>query len=312
LICAARANVLFGNKQKMSYTPTAIDIDDFNADKPHHHHPVVASVSSWRYWIFGVLCFLLFFLFFFLFWGTWATTNSETQQAISRIKSQLTPSSKGFTTSGLYSVPAGFNQLSLCQMALYHGTTDSDGKNERLQMTDAREFTEQENYVIKTRFDMRFNVEPDQLDEKYFIVHYELASNYPFFSTIKLVESTLDIKTKNLIVKRELILCSNHPSSSERRCNRHTTLNDIIAMNNTRISPMDPVRRSDRKNASKTTKIEPANDMDMMDDDERHVQQLEEEISNLRLFHLNFYRESASTRDSYKEYLSLSVEPSQC
>jgi hypothetical protein len=309
----------------MSYEPTAIDIDDFNADKPHHHHhPVVASVSSWRYWIFGVLCFLLFFLFFFLFWGTWATTNNETQQAISRIKSQLSPSSsKGFTTSGLYSVSSAFNQLSLCHMALYHGTTDADGKNERLQMTDAREFTEQENYVVKTRFDMRFNVEPDQLgydvrklgispDEKYLIVHYELASNYPFFSTIKLVESTLDIKTKTLIVKRELILCSNHPSSSERRCNRHTTLNDIIAMNNTRISPMDPVRRSDRKNASKTTKVEPANDMDMMDDDERHVQQLEEEISNLRLFHLNFYRESSTSRDYYKEYLSLSVEPAQC
>lgn len=314
----------------MSYEPTAIDIDDFNADKSHHHHhnAVVATASSWRYWILGVFCFLLFFLFFFIFWGTaWNTTN-ETQQQINTIKSQLsTTTTKGFTAGGLYSVPsAAFNQLSLCHMALYHGETEAGG-GEKLQLTDTRELTDAENYVVKSRFDMRFNVEPDQLgydvrklgispDEKYMMVHYEMASNYPFFSTIKLVESTLDMQRKTLIIKREIVLCSNNPSSSERRCNRRTTLNDIIAMNNTRISPMDPLRKPNRKNTSKptetkTTTTTTTNDMDVMDDDERHVHQLEDEISNLRLFHIQFYRETPS-RDFYKEYLSLSIEPIQC
>lgn len=307
----------------MSYEPTAIDIDDFNADKPHkyHHNTVVASVSSWRYWILGVFCILFFFLFFFLFYGIAWNTNETTQQQINTIKSQLTSTTpKGFTASGLYS---SISQLSLCHMALYHGVTDAAG-GEKLQLTDTREMMEQENFIVKSRFDMRFNVEPDQLgydvrklgispDEKYMLVHYEMATNYPFFSTIKLVESTLDMEKKSLIVKREIILCSNNPSSSERRCNRRTTLNDIIAMNNTRISPMDPsVRRADRRNTSKPTQTKTAsNDMDVMDDDERHVHQLEEEISNLRLFHIQFYRETSS-RESYREYLSLNAEPIQC
>lgn len=307
----------------MSYTPTTIELEDFptveKGHTHHHHHHntyanTVSTIGAYKYFICAVFFFLFFGLFLFLVWGSSTTQTTEIQQYVHRLETQFL-SGKGFSTNGLYTVTNAFNQLLLCHMALYNAPS---GDTMKLVASDTTQFIENkeqiENFVIKTKFDIRFNMGPDQLgyditklgirpDEKYMTVHYEVATNYPYFSTIKLVESTLDLRRRTLVTKREIVLCSNHPSSTERRCNRQTSLNDVIVMNNTRISPMDMI-----KNATKTSgKISD----DLMDNDEKYAQKLEDEISNLRLFHVYFYRE-APAREFYKEYLTLGIEPVQC
>jgi hypothetical protein len=219
-------------------------------------------------------------------------------------------------------------------MALYHLNTT--GSEERLLLTDTSVpgLDSQKNFVIKMKFNMRFNLRPDELgydveklgiraDEKYLLLHYELATNYPHFSTIRLVESSLDLFSKTLQMRRIFTLCSNSPSATERRCNRLTTLSDNIVMNNTRISTMDQPQKYNT--TSSFTRDIPdkfsgsgsggggggsSKDLDQINNN-ANTQALEDEISNVRLFHVYFYRE-ASSRDLYGEYLALSIEPKVC
>jgi hypothetical protein len=94
-------------------------------------------------------------------------------------------------------------------------------------------------------------------------------------------------------------------------------------MNNTRISTMDQPQKYNT--TSSFTRDIPdkfsgsgsggggggsSKDLDQINNN-ANTQALEDEISNVRLFLVYFYRE-ASSRDLYGEYLALSIEPKVC
>jgi hypothetical protein len=189
------------------------------------------------------------------------------------------------------------------------------------------------NFLLDTRLEMRYNVEvaPDVLvknglspTQRYQTLHYEVASNYARFSSVKLLVSSEDLYRQAPRVRQEVVICSNRPDS-ERRCDLR---GDKLLMNNTLLFPMEgAVQVTDAPPSAETpTGVrqsqteEPQRGVDLVEQDKENLRGLEYALANNRQFHVLFYRETAASarttgRDDaadYSEYIALTVEPAMC
>jgi len=257
-------------------------------------------------------------------------------------------------TNGLYGMASIFTArkeytLSLCHRALYRlATADKREilvKSDTMQRVKAlvtKQTIQEKSHVVKTRLELHYNLElrdiaarlrewGNTMDlvkewglngrERYLLLDYEVASNYAKFSTIKFVVSTEDIYRRVPRLKREVLLCSNRPGST-RRCSSRATVDGLLLINNTLVLPMEqhspvPKNISSRTESETGTpgKEENAEEgINLHGTDKEALHTLENDIANLRLFHIIFYKESTGVGDSaeYEEYIALIVEPSTC
>ena len=190
-------------------------------------------------------------------------------------------------------------------------------------------------FVIKTYFNIKYNAIFDDnhfykklnLDpgEKYQLIHYELASNFNSFSTVKLIESEFDLTKKSLVLKKEFIVCSNNPQIEVKRCQLQN--DGMLLMNNTRLlymnNPMNNqydtsfVPLNENEEIGGNNQSQQAKDysgIDMTPGYKENLNFLKDDVSHLRLYHLLFYKSESNSRnsDSYTEAPILSVELNKC
>jgi hypothetical protein len=302
-----------------------------------------------------VVALILFFSLVFIYWGRFDRFGDRTDRRIGdldhRLSSRGRVGGESFAANGLYAMSSIFTAreeytLALCQLSLYR-TGTGPGKREILLPRDTaqqvralvnREAVPEKSFVIKTHFELHYNVNPSELvgvklkgmsrEERFLVLHYEVASNYAHFSTIKLVVSTEDIYRRIPRLKREVILCSDRPGSA-RRCSRRSTMDSFMMMNNSLLLSMEagtPISRNPKeKNSSVKSETAPAGDgednsaeegLNLLSTDKESLFALEQDIASIRLFHILFYKESVGEggreAEDYSEYIALTVEPSAC
>lgn len=317
---------------------------------PSHHYSHGYSKSAW---IFAgcVALFVVIVLITIGFWIWAGTTTTATSARLHALDSKLQQQHHSdFESEGLYSLGHTLHTraphvLQLCHLALY-AQEDATGGSKTLrrvtdQATAAAERRNDEYYVVKAQFAMQFNVRPeelgydtrrlglDQLDEHYQLVHYELASNYVDFSTVKLLETELDLHKHVLRTRREFVACSNNPALSVKRCN--TRLDDLFVLNNTRLVLMDaPVPQTPPPSAvgaatvPNKARVTPkateaptmqSDGVDLTPEAQESVKDLRRELTHLRLYYVQFYRALPAVSrddDTYREQLVLRVQPNKC
>lgn len=302
---------------------------------------------------FIALCFLLLLIIIVVVavlvpWNT--TTTQSTAQKVRTLEDRLAEQHRSdFDTEGLYSLSEAFNSrqlhtLALCHMALYQApaaggvplSVVGDASQHIGEKHGANQY-----FVIKAHFNMQFNadaaalgdlvrrVKLDAYGERYELVHYEMASNYLDFSTVKLVESELDTHKKTLKLKREFIACSNNPALSVKRCGN--LVDGLMVINNTRLMVMDnPLYDSPSKKAksnataakattlpgkpAKVAAVDDEQGVDLMSEAKESLLALKREITHLRMYHIMFYHAEKQARDSdtFQESLVLTIEPNKC
>lgn len=293
---------------------------------------------------FGIVCCILVVLgFLLLLWFVpYNYYYTDTNQHIYQVEQQMKSQSTQYSSQGLYSLGRAMSSkteydLCLSHMALYH-LVGSDPV--LMSKTDTSKFGENQamkNYVIRNQFNLRYNVEPDKLgydtkklgikkDERYMVLHYEIASSYTQFSAVRFVESTYDVIRKVVVPRRIVTICSNDPMGSTRKCS--LTHSDILIMNNTRIIYMDqPNIPTNNRNKTIVPKDDDdegeVNEEDIVEDTNQDVDNNEvidstnnliNDISHIRLYHVNFYKEDVphGVGGAYNEYVALSIEPTRC
>jgi hypothetical protein len=311
--------------------------------------PISSSERRWygsgtgRYWFAAVCCIVVFFvllllLFFLPYNYYWNDTNNHMYQIEQQMKSQSTP----YSSQGLYSLGRALStkteyDLCLSTNALYHLVVGSDPVV--MNKTDTSRYGESQStkhYIIRNQFNLRYNVAPDKLgydtkklgirkDEKYIVLHYEIASAYTQFSSVRFVESAYDVYKKMVLPRRIVTICSNDPMGSTRKCS--LTQGDIMIMNNTRIIYMDqpnlpPINGRNRTVVPNNVDTNDGED-DIVEDANEDVDNNEiidstnalmNDISHIRLYHVLFYKEYIANDSiaSYGEYVALSIQPTRC
>jgi len=322
---------------------------------------VVFMKTHQNKWIAVFICAgLILLLFIFLYWAWFDQAQTQNHHHMHQLDMRLDDREMGRNSfsvaqSSLYSLASVLGAsrrsytLALCHRASYDPVqrdrrevlVPSD-MNARAQALVQRQInTLPKNSLLDVRLEMRYNVEvaPDVLvknglspTQRYQTLHYELASNYAGFSSIKLLVSSEDIYRQVPRVRQEVLICSNRPDS-ERRCSRSVSDNKL-RMNNTLLFPMeqavqpqpeqqeDPSARPGRQQAQQTEEPEqPQRGIDLVDQDKENLRGLESNLANNRQFHILFYMEAstssrtaATSRDDndYNEYIALTVEPAMC
>lgn len=338
----------------MSRNPQYVEVEDDVMVEKHHHNHYGYSRSAW----FAVACFAIFLVVVILIavlWPYTVTTTQSNAMSIHSLNEKLAAQHRSdFETEGMYSLSRAFHThqphtLALCHMGLYR--TSSASASDLRVVQDAglhvgEKHGSERYYVVKAHFNIQFNVDALSLsgvtarklqqqlqvyDEHYQLVHYEMASSFTDFSTVRLIESELDVHKNQLKVKREFIACSNNPSLDVKRC--HNLVDGLMAMNNTRLVTMDnPTKEKKQKKdpvnetapatvkaktvSGKTTASELESDqgVDLTPEVKESLKQLKNEITHLRMYHIQFYHAEKGARDSdsFKETLILTVEPSKC
>lgn len=320
--------------------------------------PVSAAYPWGAYYVLGFLCFFIVLIilavFFFSYWGWGTTQNTMNIQSLNtRLAAQH---HSDFETEGLYSLAQTLQSrqpqtLALCHMGLYAATTASGVGLQPVRDTTTHLGEQQQHhsdvfyYVVKSRFALHFNVDAARADaygfdlsrlsraadERYQMIHYEIASSYTDFSTIKLVESELDLSKRSLRVKREFIACSNNPLLAVKRCGN--LIDGRLVMNNTRLEPMD-VAHKEKKNktgdanlstatttkqqtppATKATVVATEEGIDLTPEHQESLRALKSEISHVRLYHVVCYKsETPLNRDdeTFRETVLLRIELNKC
>ena len=334
----------------MSYTPievtpspTTPDSAQNQDEKPyshnhHQHHGKHYHKDSWyhRYgrdgtwgaWIciafFGIF-FLTTIILLIVYGVQWNQTNSHVDALVAKMANE----NSRLTNNGIYTVSnsAAHHKieydLSLCHVDMYQ-LSDNPEDPSLVPMNSSMGREEEETYFAQTHLSMRYNVEAEKLlidgfkgrgRGKYLVLNYEFLTNYPEFSTIRLVESTLDVYTKRVRPTKDIILCSNNPSRRREapRCSRLTTADDLMVLNNTDFYPMDSSTKINRESSLAPTTT--SRDSQEEEDDEGEEDEeilLEEDITDLRFYELYCYRETDDKDDDFIEYLSLVIKPSRC
>lgn len=222
-----------------------------------------------------------------------------------------------FNTHSLYSPNSASQRneyrINLCHSALYQSMRVRNGTSlvlTRAQTERLEQLGTLRPYVIQTRVNIRYNVEQQQASssaaavksnnagDRYVETRFELVTNYPVFSTIRLIESAVDIYRKTVRTTRTLTLCSDSPSSSVPGCRRYTRLDGLMLVNNTYSIPLDQPSSSSssspsRKNASGVATTTGSGDESdvQVSSDKAEINAMEEDIAHIRLYHLQFYNE---------------------
>jgi hypothetical protein len=333
-----------------------VDIDRDEKEHHHHHHggDHWSKKYSWAVWL-GVCA--IFFLFFFviIIFAVGTSNFNDTNQHIRQLDRQVSATQHKDPRNGLYSLASqealqkGYT-LSLCHQQLYRVTqvTPASTTNDRtplkqdwLKVYDKVEqvralashqsSTGEKSYAVEAQLQMRFNVEAQDVGynvdrrltrgQKYFVLSFLLRSTYGHFSSIKLVESQLDITKNQLRAKREpVVLCTNSGSGQDVRCNRftsHLLVEDTIILPMGSLMPGADIGQP--KQASATPRVQSNPDEREVEEelargirvpatDREALMRQEEELSNMRSYHLVFYKETSTG----EEYITLVVEPSVC
>ncbi len=336
---------------------------------------VVKQHGSKGWWLLA--CFVLFlFILIFFYIAAFDNTNwnngHHMHQLDLKLKelAQQSRQSQQYVTTGLYSMGAAFTGarrefvMSFCHQATYRPVlkdkqqvlvpADPAGRAAALAMRAPITALER-NYVLSTHLEMRYNVPVDEQtlralqlspSQHYQTLHYEVASDYAHFSTIRLVVTTEDIYRAHPRLVQDVLICSNRPGSA-RRCSQRVSLNSLLRMNNTLLMAMEAGAASSASGTRGGSGVETnaparprntAEAVELGDDEEEQQEQqgvdlveqekeslrlLESQIANNRLFHVLFYREVAplvgstttsrdAAQDEFHEYLALTVAPVAC
>lgn len=279
----------------------------------------------------AVGCMLLFFLLVLLLWGSYYWWGGQTdahmwqlEHSVSSLSRRAVGSGYGAASSlyalgGLVGARTEF-RLALCHRARYRATgagdavalVASDGAARVRAFLDKRA-PQEKNYLVQARLELRYNValppgaagedKTSEADQLYQTLHYELASNYAQFSSVRLLVTSEDVYKRVLRLRQDVVICSDAPQA-RRRCSSATTRDQMLLMNNTLLLPQ--------------TEAQPVfnvSSRELVTGDAEKLRALERELSDNRQFHLLFYREASGVRDSddeYAEYLALVVEPAAC
>jgi hypothetical protein len=315
--------------------------------------PVIVTAAtpySRTTWVVGgVLCILVTIAILFAASWIWSgSIQSHHNHFMSQIDERLSMKHHSdFNTNGLYSLSNAFKStessvLSLCHMALYSGGRDD---SQLSRVTDSSVFVGEKSknrtllkerlYIIKSYFNIQYNANFHDDDvyrklnidptERYQLIHYELASDFNEFSTIKLIESEFDSTKKAILIKKEFIVCSNNPEKDVKRC--RVQMDGSLLMNNTRLIYLDDPSNHNNKDITvqntegpnQTQKPKDYAGIDITPEYKENLRGLKEEISHLRLYHLEFYRaepqghyHNSRDLDFFRESLLISIEPNKC
>lgn len=315
-----------------------------SSDRHHHAH--------WAHWperhsgkIACVAILVALILFVVIFGFYWALSNEVHSHVhthsmdVEMLKARGNP----FASHALYSLSGlgqtGEYRVNLCRSALYRPHNETAGAMVTLWSVpddDLAQLVLLRPYALQVRLNVRYNVARAALgtvasgskDDRYVVTRFELASSFAGFSTIRLVESAVDIYKRTVRKTRALTLCSDDPSSSAGPCRRHVTPDGTMVVNNTYEAPMD--QPSSRRPAANSSKFGPASSHDDGGDSRdvsvtygrADLRAMEDDIAHIRLYHLLFYSEygrgvhdaspSDTDSDYNGDYLVLSMQAKPC
>ena len=296
-----------------------------------HHHRNLLGV---------VVCLLLVgvVLFGALYFGLRGDLNGHVHEHAANM--QQTQSIQ--QPDALYSVSgAGMRNTeyrkNFCHSALYYTVAGGNASTLEKAPTDRPDYLNSlRPYVVQARLHMRLNVDPQsdmgcaaatnypkntRPDGRCMVAHLEMGSSYGAFSTLRLVESALDIYRRTVRTTRAITLCSDDPVSGAGRCKYYTTIDGTLILNSTYTVLMDlpavlspPAARKNRTtgggDSADTVKVD-------YERTERHV--MEDEIAHIRLYHILGYSEYAQQADDASEtgdyngdYQVLSAQLAHC
>lgn len=324
------------NPDASTTSTTAVEEKPYSHNHHHHHHHNQKKKDSYyqRYvrdgsigaWIcigfFGIF-FLTTIILLIVYGVQWNETNYHMHQ----LEIKMATENSRLTNNGIFTVSnsAAHHKiqysLSYCHLDMYQ-LSENEEDPLLVPMNSALGREEQETYFIQSVLSMQYNVEPDKIlidgfkgkgRGKYMILDYEFLSNYPEFSTIRLVESSLDIYEKSIRHTKDIILCSNNPSKRRDapRCSRLTTADDLMILNSTDFFPMESSTKLVIRDTPSTF-APTSRDMTEEEEEEEEEVILEDDITDLRFYELYCYRETDDKDDDFIEYLSLIVKPSTC
>lgn len=180
-------------------------------------------------------------------------------------------------------------------------------------------------YPISVTLDIEFNVDTTEISStnsgslfklnpsvKYMTFSYNITTNYPFFSTIKLIEVEFNPFEQALRPPRNILMCSNSHVLDTKRCDRHGD-DKIVTLHNKnwrpivsgsgQKKPLDKPTEKPRQTVATTTtnedKYNSANTeeemYDMIESVENsfsYVDAQKGEITGLRLYNVLFYKKN--------------------
>lgn len=337
-----------------------------------HHNDDHKEEKHWAkqyagwFWIGICAFFVLIIIVLFVVWGTSWNQISFHDRSLRDIDRRLVAQKADFSSNGLYSLAASFKthseyDLWLCHMSMYELDRLAPDAPELFYQADRAQRLlgkpivaqsledEAAQYMIKSRFWLRYNVPAEALgfnkaklgmndervaEQRYLVVHYEVATSYAHFASVKLVEYSQDIYRKTMRMRREITLCSNAQQGTTRRCNDAASMDEILILNNTRVYQMDQVnsamhtrpRATPSAARGQPVRQEEERDevgIDLLLDEKESAAQLENEMANTRAFLLLFTRERTVAGSASRtpargeptrqvEYVALAVEPTRC
>jgi hypothetical protein len=129
------------------------------------------------------------------------------------------------------------NRYAFCYTDLLWTETDEQGAvlqsvPDQLQVRERAYY-----YALDLKLSVEFDTDTSsyvlnaqRLDssQRYMTLSYLITSTYTRFSTIKLVESGLDARTRMLVRTRDIVLCSNNPLLNSRPCSSSALLDDSL------------------------------------------------------------------------------------
>ena len=200
-----------------------------------------------------------------------------------------------------------------------------------VEYDDGEEDSEKDTYSVNLALDLRYNVGSEKLmrdegevkkNERFFIARYELTSNFPEFSTIRLVESSHDIYERRNKINRDIILCSDNGRAVD-HCSRHTNADGIITLNRTQLFQMSSNRRvvlGNKASPSETQAPPPTQESipEEVGEEEEKEEEEEEEyvvddvVTNLQFYELYLYRKTDGGNKASDEYVALVITPTRC
>ena len=236
----------------MSYLEEDTIVEDAYRPPRHHRHELKEKViveekySSSQVWLWGFCCvivifFVVLFIVSIFYWGRVDNFRNHMNQFVSEVTEQnsIQSDTKNMISFSALAATAltqsqhiiKTNKLGLCYTDILKSDTDDPKSSTSLSTVSVNEEISYDKSAYYFALDFKMSLEFDvdvssyvlkskTLDrtQRYMTLSYLITSSYTRFSTIKLIETGLDIKTKTLMRTKEVILCSNNPSFESIPC----------------------------------------------------------------------------------------------
>ena len=343
----------------------------------NHHNHAVAHESYYDNYgvyfaygccIFVVLIIALYFIFLNpYYWYKTDYIEKDLHTKMAQIKentniensenslSSLSLSNTLFSLMSVYKT-VKIKKLSLCHLNIYytHKGLYNDTLNTLNQTITQMNDGDMKNYYynpLSIKFDLTYNYDVSKIgnpqvrllsDKRWLKFDYNITSNYAYFSTIRFLESEIDIYDQSIKTIRNIVLCSNNPNLFKIKCDS-LFRDDIFAFHNEEVTLIYENLMAEENNKNTKTK-ENNNSFDVNNDanidQKQYIYKQREEIMGIRIFNIIFYKQikndvdtqllsthniegekpendTINTRksnmyDSYKEEEILTIEPNKC